>query len=432
MAPLWLSRVTVGFVVALSLANLYFYNYARIYAMFGQTPDIRFNLYGDPQIEGDAKLQREPRTGRLDILVNDYYLHHVYGSTIAAFKPNYVVTMGDIFSSQWVRRDEYYKRIERFKWISQRIDSQNTTMRSNHVYLYMAGNHDIGYGDETRSYHINRFVNNFGPLNRKWTVDIDGRLHRMAILNAMNLDKTRTRQYRVEAWDFVHGLAADSAKHPDIPLILFLHIPLHKPDGICVANAKTVDRDGFVRYQDYLSPTTSAYLLHCLSPVLVFNGHDHNGCVAVHSTDVTASIPVVLGDSGKMLRSSSDMCDLTLEDLDMYRPELDEFALQTISSTAEGPAVDNSTALPTIEITVRSSMGAYHGTTGVFDVSSIHQRQDTVTTSLRVLGRNVQASAGGYTYSYREIPFGHHLVVRALLVTNIVSCFAVPAILLLF
>ncbi|KAJ2740048.1 hypothetical protein H4S06_006221, partial [Coemansia sp. BCRC 34490] len=140
-------------------------------------PSIRFNLYGDPQIEGDAKLQREPRTGKFDIIINDYYLHYVYGSTIAAFKPNYVITMGDIFSSQWVKQGEYDKRIERFKWISQRVDGRNNTIRSNHTNMYMAGNHDVGYGYETRAYHIRRFEDNFGPLNRKWTVDIDGRTH---------------------------------------------------------------------------------------------------------------------------------------------------------------------------------------------------------------------------------------------------------------
>ncbi|KAJ2548883.1 hypothetical protein EV175_004658 [Coemansia sp. RSA 1933] len=429
MAPTWLFRATVGFLAALSCANLYFYNYGRIHAIVHHQPaDIRFNLYGDPQIEGDAKLQREPRTGRYDILVNDYYLHHVYSSTIAAFNPNYVVTMGDIFSSQWVKRDEYYKRIERFKWISQRVDSLNRTVRSNRIYLYLAGNHDIGYGDETRSYHTTRFVNNFGPLNRKWTVDINGRLHRMAILNAMNLDKTRMRQYRVEAWDFVHGLAADSAKMPDLPLILFLHIPLYKPNGVCVANATTVYRDGFIRYQDYLSPATSAYLLHCLSPTLVFNGHDHNGCVATHSTDANASrMPIALGDSAKML------CNLTLEDLDMYQSELDEFALGTMSSsssTTGSAEAGNDTALSAIEITVRSSMGAYHGTTGIFDISRV-RKQPIPISNLNVLGRNVQVDAGEYTYRYREIPFGHHLVVRVLLVTNIVSCFVIPAILLL-
>ncbi|KAJ1666012.1 hypothetical protein IW140_000563 [Coemansia sp. RSA 1813] len=425
MVPPWLFRVAAVLLTVLGFANLYFYNYARIHAMFHPTPDIRLNLYGDPQIEGDAKLQREPRTGWFDILVNDYYLHHVYGSTIAAFKPNYVVTMGDIFSSQWVKRSEYYKRIERFKWISQRVDGRNKNIQSSHMYLYLAGNHDIGYGDETRPYHINRFVNNFGPLNRKWTVDIHGRLHRMAILNAMSLDKTRMQQYRTESWDFVHGLAADSARYPDIPLVLFLHIPLYKHDGVCVANAKTVHRDGFVRYQDYLSPATSAYLLHCLAPVLVFNGHDHNGCVAGHSTNVTASIPTALRDSGKTLTSISDMCDLTLEELDMYQPELDEFALSTTSSTA-GSAVANSTSFSTIEITVRSSMGAYHGTTGIFDISSDRQ-QHPATSNVRVFGRSAQVNVGGYTYSYREIPFGHHLVVRILLISNIISCFAIPA-----
>ncbi|KAJ2664507.1 hypothetical protein IWW48_000760 [Coemansia sp. RSA 1200] len=422
MASFRLFRAAVAFLTALGVFDLYFYNYARIHALFQQTPSIRFNLYGDPQIEGDAKLQREPRTGKFDIIINDYYLHYVYGSTIAAFKPNYVITMGDIFSSQWVKQSEYDKRIERFKWISQRVDGRNNTIRSNHTNMYMAGNHDVGYGYETRAYHIRRFEDNFGPLNRKWTVDIDGRTHRMVILNAMNLDKTRMRQYREDAWDFVHGLVADIADQPDVPLILFLHIPFHKPDGVCVTSAKTEHRNGFVRYQDYLSPTTSAYLLHCLSPVLVFNGHDHNGCVAGHSVHASAGNHLKLGDSGKVLQSGSDMCNLTLQELDMYQPEIQEFALRTMSSMT-GHAAGASTSLSTIEVTVRSCMGAYHGATGIFDISRNHQQQTTF--DVRVLGRSVQVSIDGYTYKYQEILLGHHLVVRVLLVANLISCFVV-------
>ncbi|PIA15293.1 hypothetical protein COEREDRAFT_44983, partial [Coemansia reversa NRRL 1564] len=342
-------------------------------------------LYGDPQIEGDAKLRREPIMGRYDLLVNDYYLRHVYMSTIAAFQPQYVVTMGDIFSSQGVRKAEYYKRIERFNWISGRNKTPHKPIHTHkaHAHLFLAGNHDIGYGAETRPYHINRYVNNFGPINREWMVDFDDNraresvhgLHQFAILNAMNLDFTQNAQFRNDTWSFLKRLASERAKHPAVPLVLLLHIPLSKPSDICVAEPETRYRNGSVHYQDYLSPVTSAYLLHCLAPTLIFNGHDHNGCLSAHS------IP--------------------------------EHAINL-----------------TVEVTVRSTMGEYGGATGIFDIST--DSRSGLQHHMRASDHGfVLHSKHGYIYRYREVLFGHHLIIRVLAAVNVVSVFAVPALLLM-
>ncbi|KAJ1932068.1 hypothetical protein FBU59_006495, partial [Linderina macrospora] len=294
-----LRRLAAAYAIILTIVNLYFSNYARLHALLHPRSDIRFNLYGDPQIEGDAKLNREPTTGKYDLLFNDYYLRHVYKSTIKAFNPQYVMTMGDIFSCQWVSREEYYRRLHRFKWISYQEDELNNTIPSSHIHYTMAGNHDIGYGEETEPYHIARYTNNFGPLNLDFHVSAgEGKpLHHVAILNAMNLDKSRNKEYQAEVWEFVNKLADDRRENPEIPLLLFLHIPLSKPDGVCIDVAKTKYFDGFVSYQDFLSPTTSAYLLHCLKPTFVFNGHDHRGCVAAHRVVDSSSLKIeLIGD----------------------------------------------------------------------------------------------------------------------------------------
>ncbi|KAJ2473316.1 hypothetical protein GGI02_000939 [Coemansia sp. RSA 2322] len=396
-----------------------------------RTSTIRFNLYGDPQIEGDAKLSREPATGKYDLLVNDYYQHHVYKATIAAFCPHYVVTMGDIFSSQWVSKDEYNRRLQRFRWISHQIDSSNRPTRSNHIYYYMAGNHDIGYGEETEAYHINRFASNFGPLNTEWLTRVDGKLHRFAILNAMNLDKTRHAEYRAQAWSFVKHLAAERQQNPEIPLILFSHIPLHKQADACTAAAGTRYLDGFVEYQDYLSPTTSAYLLHCLAPVFVLSGHDHDGCRAAHTVKADAGYGIALGNSGKLLRLSKDLCGMSPEDLDNYQASIEAFAHQTVAPATGFNGTAGTSTWDTLEVTVRSVMGAYGGAAGVFDIEKSRRGLSPPGRHARAQGTAVTATAGGYEYRYREIQLGNHLVVRVLLVADAVGLLVVPALLLL-
>ncbi|KAJ2061485.1 hypothetical protein GGI17_003060 [Coemansia sp. S146] len=424
-------RLAIAYLVVLTAANLYVYNYATISALFHPASTIRLNLYGDPQIEGDAKIRREPTVGRFDLLFNDYYLHHIYKSTIAAFRPHYVMTMGDIFSCQWISRDEYYRRIHRFKWISHQIDSKNGSLSGNHIYYHIAGNHDIGYGEETEPYHVNRYTNNFGPLSREWLARIDGGIHRFAILNAMNLDKTRNIQYRRQAWQFVQQLVVERQERPDIPLILFSHIPLHKPAGACVASPSIRYQNDFVEYQDYLSPATSAYLLHCLAPTFVLSGHDHNGCQAAHSVKASTSQAVPLGATGKALHSSSDLCSLALEELDEFQTEIEEFARQTIAP-ATGFDDAGTNAWDTLEVTVRSAMGEFDGAAGIFDIhASHHYHPSSPQRHARAFGHNVLASANGYEYRYREVLLGNHLAIRVLLITDIVSCFVVPVMILL-
>ncbi|KAJ1850539.1 hypothetical protein LPJ57_008092 [Coemansia sp. RSA 486] len=442
-------RFAYPYLVALAMVNLCFYKYATIHSLFhsSSSSDVRFNIYGDPQIEGDAKLHRQPWAGRFDLMVNDYYLHHIYKSTIDAFSPHYVVTMGDIFSSQWVSKDEYYRRIHRFKWISNRIDSRNATIKGNHIYFYLAGNHDIGYGGETRPYHISRYLRNFGLLNQDWIIDLDAGknsdrqgLHRVATLNAMNLDATRIDEYRRETWKYVRHLAAERAETPEIPLLLFLHIPLTKPAGVCEPRPTTSFKDGFVAYQDYLSPATSAFILHCLKPTIIFNGHDHNGCLAMHSVDESTDLPIHMGGLNKYLQSGEDLCQLSLEELDTYSSEVSTFAQNTMSVVNGSVATTNS-SWTAIEVTVRSAMGDYGGVTGIFDIGrsgSIQQESSSKARDVRrekilhvVNRREVTASANGYTYQYREVALGHHLVVRIVVIINLASMLALPLVWLL-
>ncbi|KAJ2664397.1 hypothetical protein IW148_001977 [Coemansia sp. RSA 1199] len=428
-----LRRVAIAFALVLGAANVYFYNYAAFLALSHPDSDIRFNLYGDPQIEGDAKIAREPTTGKYDLLVNDYYLKHIYASTIAAFQPKYVVTMGDMFSSQRANKEEYYKRIDRFKWISHQVDTNMAPLSGSHTYLYLAGNHDIGYGGETRAYQVNRYTNNFGPLNHDWMVDLHSAgqssngLHQFAIINAMHLDKTRDEQFRNATWQFVQQLATQRAQHPEIPLALFLHIPLNKPAGICTMHPKTNYTDGFIKYQDYLSPATSAYILHCLAPTLVFNGHDHDGCLSAHKIRRAAPHPVVLGDSGNTLQISDDLCRMNFTEIDTYQAEVEAFGEATLSAVA-GSDFTSTAGNMVVEVTVRSAMGAYGGVTGVFDIS---RDNTSAGTHMRALGRGFTLrSEHGYRYQYREVRLGDHLIIRILLVASILGAFVVPAALL--
>ncbi|KAJ1808375.1 hypothetical protein LPJ56_004723 [Coemansia sp. RSA 2599] len=261
------------------------------------------------------------------------------------------------------------------------------------------------------------------------------------MLNAMNLDATRIGEYREETWNFVRHLAAERAKTPDIPLILFLHIPLSKPAGVCESNPQTRHKDGFVAYQDYLSPAASAFILRCLKPTFIFNGHDHHGCLAIHSVQEGSDLSNYPSSLATHLRPGKDICELSVEELDAHSSEIDAFAKSTMSVVNGSVAATNS-SWTTIEITVRSAMGDYGGVAGIFDISRSSsvaaQEGDGTSSPARDIGskrllsavsrREMTASADGYRYQYREVALGHHLAVRILAIADLVSMLVLPLI----
>ncbi|KAJ2845735.1 hypothetical protein J3B02_004600, partial [Coemansia erecta] len=253
-------------------------------------------------------------------------------------------------------------------------------------------------------------------------------LHRVAMINAMNLDATQISEYRQETWNFIQRLAAERAETPDIPLLLFLHIPLSKPAGVCEPKPTIRLRDGFVAYQDYLSPITSAFILHCLKPTIVFNGHDHHGCLAMHSVYESSDPPIYLSSLNMYLQSGKDICALSLEQLDMHSAEISAFAQSTMSVVNGSMATANS-SWSAIEVTARSAMGDYGGVTGVFDISCLASDICSKELLLHAASRReMTASKDRYRYQYREVALGHHLVVRILAITDLVSLLVLPLI----
>jgi hypothetical protein len=103
----------------------------------------------------------------------------------------------------------------------------------------------------------------------------------------MNLDSSSDATLQSEAWKHLERAKKRSQKL-GIPIILFLHIPLHKPEGTCVDYPYIrYDSRGFVKEQMMLSETTSKRILNELNPIFIFNGHDHFGCFYKHNNFTT-------------------------------------------------------------------------------------------------------------------------------------------------
>jgi hypothetical protein len=235
-------------------------------------------LIGDPQMEGLGREERQGLYGWINNVLNDHLLSVALRGVLRAAQPQLVVALGDLFYSQWLNDAEFDYIYRRYV----RAVVDNVAAFVAEPVVNMSGNHDIGYGAELRSHTLARFEQHFGPLNSITTVAG----HIVAVVNAMALDAIRdgpSLPYHNAAWAFVTDVMAEAAD-TGMPVILCVHIPLYKPSGSCVGDSEVIyshDSHG-VNSQTVLTEETTELLLARLRPVLVFSGHDHEGCVYRH------------------------------------------------------------------------------------------------------------------------------------------------------
>ncbi|KAK9674620.1 hypothetical protein K7432_017095, partial [Basidiobolus ranarum] len=268
------------FIFSLLTINKYlFFNIPKCH--WKNASGYKLLLVGDPQIEGDAKISREPYTGPIDLWFNSKYLGFIYGTAVERLNPTYSVILGDLFSSQWINDLEFEKRVERFQKMFPEQNDKFTT-------IYLPGNHDIGYGSDMTKHRVDRFKKSFGEVNYWFSLydEYDIEHHRVVILNSMNLDSSSDKDLRRETWEFLKSVIDEQEKNP-IPLILLTHVPLHKEVQWCVDKPMTdTDGSGHIVEQNMLSSEVSAYILIQLKPSIIVTGHDHHGCASIHLVKV--------------------------------------------------------------------------------------------------------------------------------------------------
>ncbi|KAG0253256.1 hypothetical protein DFQ27_007518 [Actinomortierella ambigua] len=146
--------------------------------------------------------------------------------------------------------------------------------------LYVAGNHDIGFGDTIIRGTEKRFKRVHGPLNYEIPVGN----HSFVILDTMSLSSIH-QEIREESQTFLDSLAEDTSK--SLPRILFTHVPLHRQDTVYCGTEREqqhrmiVDERG-EQYQNLISQDLTREILQKLRPIMVFSGDDHDWCEMKH------------------------------------------------------------------------------------------------------------------------------------------------------
>ncbi|KAI1076212.1 hypothetical protein F5B20DRAFT_557117 [Whalleya microplaca] len=365
----------------------------RLRQMFHDVVDFCFDDIPDT-LESTRK--------RIDLFGNDFYLAHIYRTLSWWAQPTHVTVLGDLLGSQWIRDPEFERRSWRFWNRSFKggervpdevavnpseeydltgflgVDDDNAAAWRRRL-INVAGNHDVGYAGDLTVQRLERFERVFGKAAYELRFELpvtnpaanatvfdpetnpeSNRLApelRIVNINNMNLDTPAADQsLQDKTYGFVNDVinTATSVEYEGHFTLVLTHIPLYKPEGVCVdAPFFNFHAGGGVKEQNQLSADASRGFLEGIFGLsgdpnapghgrgrrgVVLNGHDHEGCDTYHYINQTA--------------------------------ERDERQWQvTRWPSAQADKLPGRPGVPGLrEITVRSMMGGFGGNAGLLSV----------------------------------------------------------------
>lgn len=294
-------------------------------------------------VKGDVPRLFSGYRKKVDLWGNDLYLAHIYWLVPWWSQPTHIVVLGDLLGSQWIDDGEFRRRSTRF-WdkvfkgaekvsrgvtdVSGKTEVLGQDEEWKRRIIAVAGNHDIGYPGDIDERRIERFEDVYGRVN--W--DIRFRLNgssdpshdydsspfstvlaqhsspdlRLVVLNSMNLDQPALKpDLSQQSRDFVEHILHSTAPRSNQATVLLTHVPLHKPEGVCVDapyfSYFPENQGGGIQEQNHLSESASHRILDGLASggqSIVLNGHDHEGCDTFHHrlTDGSPEPAVGQGD----------------------------------------------------------------------------------------------------------------------------------------
>lgn len=297
---------------------------------------------------------------RIDLVGNDFYLAHIARLMRWWTVPTHISVLGDLLGSQWVDDEEFERRASRF-WNRVLKDGEripdNIAMFPGDEYdlsgylgvpsnmsetqnqtevdladlwtrriINVAGNHDIGYAGDITAERLERFERQFGKANYELRFELpvdrlsaDARTAvydeetnpdsqflvpelRIINLNDMNLDTPAySSDIQDQTYNFINAVinTASAVEFKGHFTMVLTHIPLYKPEGVCVDAPHFAfhDDDGTLREQNLLSEDASEGFLQGIFGMhgdrnapgggqgrrgVILNGHDHEGCDTFH------------------------------------------------------------------------------------------------------------------------------------------------------
>ncbi|KAG0278167.1 hypothetical protein BGZ95_004557, partial [Linnemannia exigua] len=170
--------------------------------------------------------------------------------------------------------------VQRFVVPLETTERQKIRDSGRSLRLYVAGNHDVGFGDTLIRSSMVRYKRVFGSVN--YEVNVGN--HSLVVLDTLALS-SRVPSIRDESQKLLNHIKQEQ---PSLPRILFTHVPLHRLDTTFCGKAREtaqliMDRGG-EQFQNMVNSSLSREILESVQPDMVFSGDDHDWCEIAHPT----------------------------------------------------------------------------------------------------------------------------------------------------
>ncbi|CAG8433470.1 5303_t:CDS:2 [Ambispora gerdemannii] len=235
---------------------------------------IHMLLIADPRTLNEFVLERTGKTGIFQEFPQNMYMRKNWQNIQKALLPDAVMILGDLINEgrKW-DNVKWELAIHRFNIIFM----QTPSLKQAPVF-YLAGNQDIGFGNNNVSYEAyNRFRTVFGKTN--YSLKIGN--HSIIALDTVTLSG-KNENLSLEATHLIEGLKMDSNK---APRILFTHTPLYRPPNTDCGPPRQNNRH-------ILDESISTLILENVRPKLVFSGDAYNDCEIRHKSVDAVEITV--------------------------------------------------------------------------------------------------------------------------------------------
>ncbi|KAI9311672.1 Metallo-dependent phosphatase-like protein [Dichotomocladium elegans] len=198
---------------------------------------------------------------------NDLYMDRNYRHLDHALDPHGTVFLGDLIEGGRMWDDEGWKRqATRFRHLFRSAKSQ----------FFIAGNHDIGYGDGIKAHVLDRFQSKFGPTS--YTIETNH--YSIVVLDTLSLASTyfntSSKQQALEQ------LLAPPTR--PATTLLMTHVPLYRPPGTFCNDGRNdeITQDKGRQYKTLVDEQWTSEILNRIKPSAVFSGDHQKYCLIHH------------------------------------------------------------------------------------------------------------------------------------------------------
>ncbi|KAI8603848.1 Metallo-dependent phosphatase-like protein, partial [Dissophora ornata] len=231
-------------------------------------------IIADPQLTDWYSYKQSGLSLWLTEFYTDIFMRRSFARLHQNLQPDAVLFLGDLMDGGRETMDERTFEKNRNRFLENVSNGRS-------VRLYVAGNHEVGFGDTIVRKAVRRYKQEFGSIN----YEINVGNHSLVILDTLALSANLT-SIQKESREFMTRLGQET---PSLPRILFTHVPLFRLDTTFCGEAREsgqliLDRNG-EQYQNMVNASLSREILHNIQPDMIFSGDDHDWCEIVHSLD---------------------------------------------------------------------------------------------------------------------------------------------------